>query len=75
MLIALVLVILASASWLAFTLGRVTADRRPNLNHHKMMMLLMDLQHRDSTVPIMPAPQRSKLNRLLTEYERLDLDE
>lgn len=38
-----------------------------------MMVLLMELRHRDDTVPIMSIKQRAKMNRLLDEYERLDL--
>lgn len=60
---------------LAFTFGRATADHRVNLNHHKMMMLLMDIRTVDDTVPIVPAAAREKLDRLLSEYERLDLDD
>jgi hypothetical protein len=71
----LILVSVVVTAWMSFTLGRATSVRRTNLNHHKMMMLLMDLRGRDETVPIMSAPMRAKLERLLTDYERLDVDQ
>lgn len=74
-LFVLVALLLASSVWLAFTLGRVSSDRRPNLNHHQMMALLMELRHKDDVVPFMDSRQRVRLNRLLDEYERLDLDD
>lgn len=75
MLALIAFVVMLGAAWLAFVFGRATADRRTNLNHHKMMVLLVDLRSADDTVPIMPTLTREKLDRLLTEYEHLDLDE
>lgn len=72
MILVLVLLIVSSVAWLAFTLGRVSADRRPNLNHHQMMVMLMEFRHLDDTVPIMDSKHRTKMNRLLDEYESLD---
>ena len=72
-LVALFFLLLATSGWLMFTLGRVSADRRPALNHHQMMTLLMELRHKDDVVPFMDSHQRVKLNRLLDDYERLDL--
>lgn len=64
-----------SVALLAFTFGRATADRQTNLNHHQMMMMLMNIRGQDDIVPMMSAQVRSKLDRLLAEYEHLDLDE
>lgn len=75
MIVMMALIGIVSAGLLAFTFGRATADRQTNLNHHQMMMMLMDLRVRDDTVPIMPADTRSRLDHLLAEYEHLDLDE
>lgn len=71
----LFLLLLATVGWLAFTIGRVSADRRVHLNHHQMAMTLIDLSSKDDIVPVYPAGTRDKVNRLIDEYERLDLDE
>ena len=74
-LVLLFVVVLIATAWFSFTLGRATADRGTNLNHHRMMMLLMDLRGKDDIVPSMSADSRAKLDLLLAEYEHLDLDE
>lgn len=66
---------LVAAIWASFTIGRASADRRRTLNHHQMMILLVDLRMKDDTITIMPTETRTKLDHLLDDYERLDLDD
>lgn len=75
MIFILFTLVLAGACLLSFAFGRATADRRVNLNHHQMMMMLMGLRTADDNLPIMPSGIRQRVDTLLTDYERLDLNE
>jgi hypothetical protein len=74
-LILIILLAVAGAAYFAFTLGRATCDRQVDLNHRKMMLLLVDLQAHDSAAPIIPEWMRGKMARLLDEYGRLEPDD
>lgn len=74
-LLLTVVVAAAVAGWVAFILGRSTADNGRVMNHHKMMMLLVDIRTKDDTVPFLSQQSRLRLDRLLSDYERLDLND
>ena len=73
-IVMLVVLAMAASAWVAFAVGRVTSDRRINMNHHQMMMLLMEIRTKDDAFPILSADDRNELSRLLGGYTHLSLD-
>lgn len=70
--LAVALLIAAAASWFAFTLGRVTADHKINVNHHRLAMFSLQLRTRDNIVPILSKEERKELDTLVDEYTHLE---
>ncbi len=75
MLALTVVVALGIVAWFSFTIGRVSSDRTVNLNHHRMMMLLTRIRTQDGNLAILTDENRKRLDSLLDDYERFDLDD
>lgn len=72
MAVVLGLVVVGWIVWIAFAIGDALADRRVNINYHKLAMFAVALRGRDDMVPFLHADERSQLDHLVDEYTSLN---